>query len=191
MNQNALVVGSLNQVSQQSQRPLAELFVDVQCAIIVDVSGSMAACDSRDNKSRWQVAGEELISLQSDMPGQIAVFAFSDDVRFVPSGILPELGVLGAGTGMAKALRYVKRMGLDVPGIRIVLISDGEPDNRDATLAQARKFTVRIDTIYVGPEDRPRGRDFLALLARESGGIAATADRVEELAATTKLLLTA
>jgi hypothetical protein len=79
-------------------------------------------------------------------------------------------------------------MSLDVPGIRIILISDGDPNNKQSTLAAARKFTNRIDTIYVGPEGG-RGNKFLAQLANESGGIAATADRVKELAETAQLLL--
>jgi hypothetical protein len=184
-----LVIGSLYQVAQQQQKPLAELFVDVRCAVIVDVSGSMAANDAGGGLSRWQAAGNELSTLQGEMPGEIAVFAFSKQVRFVPSGVLPELGTLGSSTGMARALNYVKSMGLDVAGVRIVLVSDGAPDSKEKTLDAAAKFTQRIDTIFVGPEGSP-GAEFLARLAQASGGIAATADRVKELAATAKLLLT-
>lgn len=186
---NALVTGSLYQVAQQSNKSLAELFVDVKCAVIVDVSGSMAANDAGDGLSRWQAAGNELAALQADMPGEIAVFAFSKQVRFVPSGVLPELGTLGDFTGMARALDYVRSMGLDVPGVRLVLVSDGIPDNVQRTITAAAKFTQRIDTIFVGPEGGC-GAEFLAQLAQASGGIAATADRVRELAATAKLLLT-
>jgi Mg-chelatase subunit ChlD len=183
-----LVKGSLSQISQQHQKPLAELFVNVTCAIIVDISGSMDIRDSREGKTRWQVASEELINLQAQMPGQIAVFAFADRCQFVPSGILPRVETLGGSTNMAGALSYVRSMSLDVPGIRIVLISDGDPNNKQSTLAAARKFTNRIDTIYVGPEGG-QGNKFLAQLANESGGIAATADRVKELAETAQLLL--
>lgn len=184
----SLVNGSLYQVSQQSQKPLAELFINVRAAVIVDVSTSMQSRDARDGKMRWQVAGDELTKLQGEMPGQIALFAFSDKVQFTPSGVLPETGKLGSTTHMASALKYVKSMGLDIDGIRIILVSDGEPNSRDATLEQAAKFSQRIDTIFVGPIDS-RGASFLDELARASGGIAATAERVSDLADTAMLML--
>lgn len=187
MNQ-FLVVGSLYQVSQRDNKSLAELFVNVRCAVIVDVSGSMGAHDAPGGVSRWQAAGRELTTLQGEMPGAIAVFAFSDQVRFVPSGVLPELGKLGGSTGMANALDYVRSMGLDVEGMRVVLVSDGVPNSKEATLAAAAKFKQRIDTIFVGPEGGS-GATFLAQLAQAGGGIAATAERVKELAKTTQLLL--
>ena len=62
------------------------------------------------------------------------------------------------GTDMASALRFAKMA--DVPGIRFVLISDGEPDSPEATLKEAGRYQNRIDTIFVGPEERPAGRDF-------------------------------
>jgi hypothetical protein len=186
----ALITGSLYQVAQQSNKSLAEMFVNVKCAVIVDVSGSMGAHDAGEGLSRWQAAGRELAALQGEMPGEIAVFAFSDHVQFVPSGVLPELGKLGSSTAMAKALNYVKSMGLDVAGMRIVLVSDGVPNSARQPLAIAAKFTQRIDTIFVGPEGG-RGAEFLAQLAATSGGIAATAEKVHDLATTTKLLLEA
>jgi hypothetical protein len=57
-----------------------------------------------------------------------------------------------------------------------------------ATLAAAAKFTQRIDTIFVGPEGG-RGVAFLAKLAAASGGVAATAEKVRDLATTTRALL--
>jgi Mg-chelatase subunit ChlD len=185
----ALVKGSLYQVAQQSGRSLAEQFVNVRCAVIVDVSGSMEAKDAGESRSRWQAAGAEMRTLQAEMPGEIAVIAFSDRVQFVPSGVLPRVGELGGGTGMARALDFVREIGLDTEGVRVVLVSDGAPNSREATLATARKFTQRIDTIFVGPEGG-RGAEFLAQLAAASGGVAATASLVKELAATTRLLLT-
>jgi hypothetical protein len=188
MMNKTLITGSLYQVSQQSQKPLAELFIDVRAAVIVDVSASMDRRDARDGKSRWQVAGEELTKLQAEMPGQIALFAFSDRVQFTPSGVLPETGKLGSTTKMSAALKHVKTMGLDIDGIRIMLVSDGEPNDQKATLDQAAKFTQRIDTIFVGPEGS-KGASFLDELAKASGGIAATADCVSDLADTAMLLL--
>ena len=54
----------------------------------------------------------------------------------------------------------------------------------------AKTYHNAISTIYVGPEDRPYGRDFLRRLAAATGGSTVTADRVKELASTvTQLLL--
>jgi len=184
MNQQAIVVGSLSDVAQKSDRGVAETFIDADVVIVVDTSGSMCATDSRGGKSRYDIALEELAKLQRSMPGKIAVIAFSDIAIFVPGGQPP---FLSGGTNLAGALRFAKVA--DVSGIRFVVISDGEPDSRDDALAVARTYRNRIDVIYVGPEEQPEGRAFLAQLARTSGGQAVTADRMNELAEAVTLLL--
>ena len=125
MGKQLVVVGSLSTTAEDRSISIAEALVDVDAAIIVDVSGSMAACDSQDGLSRWQVAGNELTGLQATMPGKLAVIAFASQAEFMPAGILPVMGRLGAGTDLAGALRFSKI--LDVPGVRFVVISDGVP----------------------------------------------------------------
>lgn len=186
MTKSLVVTGSLSAIAERNHIEIAETFVSVNCAIIVDISGSMSACDSRNGLSRWQVAGQELQSLQNSMPGRIAVIAFSDRSEFVPSGILPELGRLGQQTNLARALQFAKT--LDVPGVRFVVISDGQPDSASRCIEIARTYKNRIDTIYVGPEGG-HGSAFLEQLAQASGGQSATADRVKELAYTAAKML--
>jgi Mg-chelatase subunit ChlD len=94
-----------------------------------------------------------------------------------------------AGTDLAKALEFAKVA--DVSGMRFILISDGEPDDRSAAMRIASTYRNRIDIIYVGSETSSRGRDFMSELARLSGGIAVTSDSVKGLSQKTQMLLAA
>jgi hypothetical protein len=145
----------------------------------------MGVTDSRGGKSRYDVACDELKALQNSLPGKIAVLSFSSEVQFCPSG-LPIF--MGSGTNMAKALQFAK-VADNIPGMRFILISDGEPDSERETLSIARSYQNSINTIYVGPEVRPTGRDFLQRLAKASGGQTTTADRAQELKSGIETLL--
>ncbi len=183
MNNTQLVPGSLSAIAQQSNQSIAETFVNADVVIIVDTSGSMCACDSRGNRSRYDVACEELKNLQSSLPGKLALLSFSDDVIFCPSGV--PFNYEG-GTDLAKALKFAKVA--DVIGMRFIVISDGEPHDEEGALKAARTYKNKIDTIFVGPEGGS-GQDFLRRLAAASGGQGVTADRVKELASNVERLL--
>ena len=165
----AITAGSLASISKKENLSLAESFLSVDAILVVDMSGSMAANDAPGGISRYEAAEKELRQLQSSMPGKVAVVAFSSTVQFCPGGIPPRLG---GGTDMAGALRFVQ----PADGCaKIVLISDGQPDSESATLAVAREFEHRIDTVYIGPESGfgsygPAGRAFLEKLAAATGG---------------------
>lgn len=185
MNQsNAIVVGSISDIAQQQHTSIAETFLSADAVVLVDVSASMDSRDARDNRTRYELAIDELASLQASLPGKIAVIAFSSTMMFIPGGQPP---FLQGSTDLAGALRFAKVA--DLPGVRFIVISDGEPDSPGDALAVARGYQARIDTVYVGPERYPLGRDFLAELARVSGGQTATADRVSDLALTAEKLL--
>lgn len=172
----AIVPGSLGAIARQENKSLAETFVNADLIVIIDTSSSMVAQDSRGGRRRYDVACMELETIQNLYPGKIAVIAFSNNVVFCPSGIPP---LLGGGTDMAKALRFAKIA--DVPGMQFILISDGEPDNEQETLATAKTYKNRISTIYVGPEEKPSGREFLERLAQATGGQTVTAGRANLL----------
>jgi len=182
--QMAVVPGSLADVAERAAHSIAESFVNCDTVIIVDSSGSMETRDARGGRRRYDVALEELAALQKRLPGRLAIIAFSTTCHFVPTGIPP---LLGGGTDLANALRFAKVA--DVAGMRFIVISDGEPDNEEEALAVATTYHGRIDTIYVGAESSPVGRDFLARLARAKGGATVTADRVDELADAAERLL--
>jgi hypothetical protein len=171
-----IIPGSLGAIAKQENKSIAETFLSADCIVIVDTSGSMNDHDSRDGKSRYEVACEELARLQAEFPGKIAVLAFSNNVQFCPSGV-PVF--MGGCTDMARALEFAKIA--DVPGMQFILISDGEPDNGEKTITVARTYQNKISTIYVGPEERPVGRDFLYRLAQATGGRGITVDRAKEL----------
>jgi len=182
---NQVVVGSLGDIAIRSGISLAETFVNAECIVIVDLSGSMESADSRDGMQRYKVAFQDLRSLQRDLPGKLAVIGFADSAQFFPGG-QPVMGLCGTTTNLAGALDFA-RLG-DAPGIRFIIISDGQPNDQEKTLLAAKKFKGRIDVIYVGPEGG-MGRRFLERLAKANGGVMATADRVRGLAAVTERLL--
>ena len=178
-----LVLGSLSAIAQQSNQSIAETFINADVIIIVDTSGSMAECDSRSGRSRYEVAGDELKNLQAHLPGKLALLSFSDDVIFCPSGIPFNYG---GGTDLAKALKFAKVA--DVTGMRFIVISDGQPQNEEGALKVARTYKNKIDTIYVGPEGG-EGQAFLKRLAKASGGQGVTAAQVKQLDSTVQRLL--
>ena len=182
--ETAIVAGSISAVTQVSGKSLALAFMDVETVVLIDTSGSMGAMDSRGGKSRYDVACSELSKLQGANPGKILVISFSDDVKVCLNGIPHNF--MG-GTLVGRALQYAKQY--DLSGMNIIVISDGEPLDPEEALAIARTFTNPISTIYVGPPDELRGREFLQKLAAATGGKTVTADRAKELASSINILL--
>lgn len=182
---NVVIPGSIADIAKQTNRSIAETFMSCSVIILVDTSGSMDTNDSRGGRTRYEVACDELATLQGNLPGKIAVISFSSDAIFCPNG---QPTFIGAGTRMEQALQFAKIADLD--GVRFILISDGEPDNGPETLNIAKTYKNKIDTIYVGPEGGS-GSSFLARLAKASGGQTVTADRAKELAPVIQHLLAA
>lgn len=171
------VAGSISALAEQTGKSVAETFVNADCIVLVDVSGSMSDHDARGGKSRWEVACAELEELQGRLPGKIAVVSFAHEVMFCPAG-MPNAP--GGQTDLARALRFVKVA--DVEGMKFVLISDGEPNDEQAAMTAARGFRNPISVIFVGPEERAAGRAFLQQLAAATGGSAMTVDRAGKVA---------
>lgn len=173
MTKTAIIPGSLKAISQRDNISLAESFLDCDALLLVDQSGSMAAKDAPIGKlefgvnpfqSRYDAADQELARLQKELPGKVAVVAFSNTAVFCPGGVPMRLG---GGTDMVEALKFVKVV--DDTGIQIIMISDGEPNDENETLRVAKTFKTKISTIYIGPENGD-GRQFLQQLARATGG---------------------
>jgi len=187
MNTRAIVPGSLSAIAERDGMSVAESFLSADAICIVDVSGSMDDRDARGSQRRYDVACQELRQLQAEMPGRVAVVAFSDTVQFCPGGVPP---FLGGSTDLAAALLFA----IAADGtVRFIVISDGRPDSPEDALRVARAMTSKIDTIFVGPEDdQGGGRKFLADLAAARGGrhvVAAKAAALAEKAQS--LMLTA
>lgn len=170
----SIVKGSITQVAKATGKSIPEIFQTVELIAFVDTSGSMDAPDSRGGKTRYQVACEDLRTVQEQHPGKVAVFSFSSYTKFCPSGVPVNQR---EGTLIATALNAGKPA--DIPGgMKFVLISDGEPLDEQEALAVAKTYNNPISTIYVGPETDHGGRDFLARLAKASGGASIQAYRV-------------
>jgi hypothetical protein len=182
-----LVKGSLQDISRTTGKPLAETFLSVDALVLVDTSGSMDAEDCPGDRRRYDVACEQLIRLQKDLPGKVGVISWSSHAIFCPGGI-PTF--LQGGTDLAGALRFVKAA--DNTSIKLILISDGEPSSEDEALKVAGQFKSKIDCIFVGPENSP-GRDFLRRLAAATGGVSVSQSvkDLPNLSTTVTKLLTA
>lgn len=182
------IKGSLGAIAQRDGVSLAESFLSADAILVVDMSGSMGANDAPGGLSRYEAAEGELRCLQEQNPGKIAVIAFSDTAEFCPTGIPRRMG---AGTNLAGALRFVHPA--DGTDVHFIVISDGEPDDQQKALAEARKFSSKIDTVYIGPESgyAAGGREFLKRLAAASGGTYSQGDAPGLLADQVTLLLRA
>jgi len=169
MQNNALahapfIPGSLLDVSAKNGTSLAESFISADAIIMVDVSGSMH--DHLAEGTRYDKACSELKRLQADLPGKIAVVAFSSHVEFLPAGFPVFQGGM---TRMAECLNFC-HVADAIKGMRFIMVSDGCPDNAESALAAAKKYQNKIDCIFIGPEDDYAGRGFLDRLASATGG---------------------
>lgn len=161
----ALTIGSLAAIANRDNISLAESFLNCEIVVLIDQSGSMSAKDAPGRRSRYDAADAELIALQKRHPGQVAVIEFSNDVKFCPGGVPSRQG---CGTDMAAALNFAR---VADGASKIVLVSDGVPDDEQRTINAARRYNNPIHTIFIGPEDdHEGGRAFLAQLAAATGG---------------------
>ena len=164
-----IVKGSLSQIAQTNNSNLAESFLNVDALILVDISLSMDIADvPREGLKvkRWTEAKRQLEELQASLPGRIALVAFSQVTSFCPDGNLP---TVQSSTDLLHALKFIKCV--DGCGIKLILISDGAPDEPKQTLKYASSFSSKIDVIHIGSPDDERGKKFLRDLAALTGGV--------------------
>lgn len=185
--------GSLADIARANHQTLAESFLSCEAVIVIDVSGSMSMHDTTENwdeqtssPTRYDIACDELAKLQAAIPGKVAVIAFSDHPEFAPGGY-PRF--IGGGTDMAAALQFIKVA--DGCNLRLILISDGQPDDPTETLRIAATLD-HVDTIFIGREG-DEGAEFLRRLSAATGGIATTqaTNELTKLGKTVQLLLNA
>lgn len=162
-----VVRGSQAQIAQRDGVSLAKVFMNADWIVIVDTSGSMEEEDSTGGLSRYQVACNELRRVQGNMPGVIAIFAFSNSVVYCPSGV-PDM--LGEGTDMLGAINFVSKVDGAVKGF--LLISDGYPDpGTDYDIINTvSQMISRVDTIFAGPVEDTIGRKFMEQVAAAGRG---------------------
>jgi Mg-chelatase subunit ChlD len=187
----AMVTGSFAEMQANSGAGLAKSWLRVEAVLVVDVSSSMETKDAGNFERRVDVARREVAKLQRRMPGKLAIVAFNYDASWDPAGKLPEPC---GSTNVAGALEYVRDLlGPGAQGLKVVVISDGEPDSAEAALAEAallKAAGATISTVYCGP-DHGHGKGFLNRLASTGGGDLADAELVKALADAVQKLLTA
>jgi uncharacterized protein with von Willebrand factor type A (vWA) domain len=173
---------------------------DRDYTLILDKSGSMSTPDQQGGKSRWEIAQESTLALarkceQFD-PDGITVYVFSgkfkryDDVTAAKvSQIFLENDPAGT-TNLASVLQdatnnYFQRKakGQTKPeGETIVVVTDGEPDDRravfeviiNATRQMERDEELAISMIQVGSD--PQATKFLKALDDQLQGVGAKFD---------------
>lgn len=166
IEKHSSVRGSLQSIANKQAITVAQAFVDAEIIVLLDVSASMTNRDGypHDMDSRFKKATNQLAKLQSENPGKVALICFDDRQTFEASGIGRQPH---GNTDVAGVLQFVKQV--DGTGMKIVLISDGEPDDEQRALDQARTFKTKIHTIYIGTENG-LGADFLKRLSDVTGG---------------------
>lgn len=158
------VRGSLVQVSQASNKPLAKVMLGISAVILFDSSSSMGL-SAGGSESRYELAHRELSRLQAEIPGKIAVVAFGETVAFCPDGNPP---APHGGTAMTEALEFCKLF--DIKSTKFILISDGAPNNRDTALDVAKTYKNTIHTVYTGKSGSEYAEAFLREVSTVSGG---------------------
>ncbi len=124
---------------------------------LLDVSGSM---DTQVDKERKI---DHLRKVMTKYPKGRKICFATKPYDEEHSKTIPEPD---GGTDLARAIIYVQKM---YAFKKIVLVSDGEPDDDIAAIRAAKACNVPIDIIYIGKE-KGRGASFMAMLARETGG---------------------
>lgn len=172
----SMVPGSTLDLSEKNNISLAESFLSAQIVVLLDNSGSMGANDGPMGQTRRKAAEIQLVGLQKKFPGQIALICFADHSVYSPGGIIVPCG---GSTDMKGVLEFAKMA--DDCGLKIIIISDGFPNDPSRTLEIARTYQTKIDAIYIGPETDSSGRDFLEQLVSVTGGKFIKSDEVGQL----------
>ncbi len=185
MKHLTVVPGSQLDAARKAGLTLAQSFLNAELVVLLDNSGSMSSADAPGDKTRRDYAGEQMRRIQGQNPGKVALICFGSFVEYSPGGAV--LGV-GGGTALHAALEFAKIA--DNTGLKILVVSDGEPDDETKALYIARQYKSKIDVLYCGPEnDRTGGRAFLQKLASVTGGQFFSSDKPAELEGTVKRLL--
>jgi hypothetical protein len=154
--------------------------------ILVDVSGSMSYPVAPQQR-RIDVLRIILARVREEA-STTRVVAFSTDVVVLePGETVPEPD---GGTALHLALDYVRQTQPE----HVIVISDGEPEDKQAAITVARALGCRISTYYCGDEGNRAATSFLktlALCSRRGVGRAAIADlrQPEKVASDVRLLL--
>ena len=182
-----------------------QILTDRDYTLIIDKSGSMTRKDQKGGQSRWQVMQETTFALASKCeefdPDGITIYTFSgrfkryenvtaDKVDLIfrenePSGRTDLAGVLQDALNdyfQRKTAGQTK-----VNGDTILVVTDGEPDDRKAVMRNIVEASQKMDKdeelaisfIQVGSD--PDATKFLKILDDELQGVGAKFDIVDTI----------
>lgn len=163
---NSLIKKSLEQsLGVKSLSDLVRAKTSEEVFLAIDCSGSMGTM-LRNGKRRIEGLRTVVSDIQQQRETRMIQFGGDDSVGWVTS--VPEPS---GSTPLAEAIEFART----AEAGRLVMISDGYPDNAQRAFDAARAFGGRIDVVFVGdPGDR--GEKFLLELASLTGGTSFTGD---------------
>jgi len=158
---------------QVSLEDLAQNRAPMQVALVMDCSGSMYGSTIRNAKAAAMAFVDRVLAQPKR---QLAVVAFPGGVKSTPTAdaerlhrSIGELSPIGS-TPMSTGLRDARDLLRPRAGIQrvFVIMTDGHPDDPDATLAEIHRIRTsgaRIITVGVGNQVKP---EFLQRIASSS-----------------------
>lgn len=130
--------------------------------VLADVSGSMAEM-AGNYTSKIELLKKALSDSSLDWSTQQLVVFGSFPEKISHPSLLPHPA---GGTALHTALDFIAPS----QPIHILVISDGQPNSRDAALKAADAISGKIDVIYIGPDDDFEAIRFMYELAGRTGG---------------------
>lgn len=161
--QNAVAIGSVTHVANQSGRSELEVLMSIDAIALVDSSQSMTIKDAgkEGQLTRHDAAEQELRKVQAQYPGRVGVVSFSSRAELCMSGVPTRFN---GGTRLAPALEIAKDF--DASDRTTIVITDGDVEDEQDSLDIAKTLKGKIQTIYIGGEDNSASaKAFLKRLA--------------------------
>jgi len=161
---------SIKNVISNSLQIKEQVKAQKETIILADVSGSMG------EDEKWSA----LLGALADFPSITKLFFSSDVTDKQPPHP-------GGGTALHLGFEHLRQGGHK----KIILVSDGLPDDQERALVTAINLRLPVHIIFVG--DNPAGRRFMETLAAATKGSAAVVEKPcrDKLQATIKSLLLA
>jgi len=156
MSENKLTVIGNNKLEIKATKIMkftGDGFKDTTPVVLFDISGSMNCDDCPVAESRIDVVNRISKKMQ-----KFPVYAFSDKVQRTEYSDLTASG----STDLSQALEVCKHYP------KVILVSDGCPDEKVPTMVKAISLGIPFDTILIGNEES--GKRFMQELSERTGG---------------------
>lgn len=173
--ENALMVTMLEKSgSLTSLSDLIRVKDNENVALLLDISGSMdlpvddSLSHNRNYTRRIEALRRTVAEVMQTRVVPKIVFGGpirNDDQLNVFAWMVEDIPEPTGSTPLKEGIEFAKQQGFG----RLLLISDGGPDNPSGALEAARQFGGRIDVIFVGPAGSG-GSEFMDEIAAVSGG---------------------